>query len=50
MTTTEVLLGDGDADTMDTSSDFLDDAMSCVGYDTPCQILGDDSEEVVDES
>ena len=35
---------------MDTFDNILDDAMSCTRYDTPCQILGDDSEEVLDES
>lgn len=35
---------------MDTSGDLLDDAMSCTGYDTSSQILGDDFEEVLDES
>lgn len=38
--------GDVDAVGMDTS----DDAMSCTGYDTPYQILGDDSEEIFDQS
>ena len=35
---------------MDMSDDLFDDAMSCVGYNTPFQILGDDSKEVLDGS
>lgn len=50
VTAVETLLGDGDVDSVDTSGDLLDDAMICIGYDTPCQILGDDSYEILDES
>ena len=46
----EALLGDIDVDSMDTSDDLLDDAISCTGYDIPCHILGDDFEEILDGS
>ena len=46
----EALLGDGDADSMETSDDFSNNAISFNGYDAPCHILGDDSKEVLDES
>lgn len=36
VTPAEALLGDGDADSMDTCDDLLDDGMSCTEYDTPC--------------
>ena len=42
--------GDVNADSMDTFDDSFNDAMRCIGYDTPCQILGDDFEEVLDGS
>ena len=46
----EVLLGDVDANSMDTSDDTFDDAMSCIGYDIPCQLSTDDFEDVLDGS
>ena len=44
------LLGDVDTNSMDTSNHLFDDVMSCTEYDTPCQILGDDSKKVLDGS
>lgn len=35
---------------VDTFGDLLDDVMICTRYDTPCQMLGDDSYEIRDES
>ena len=35
---------------MDTSGDLLDDVMICIRYDKSCQILSDDSYEILDES
>ena len=46
----EALSNDADTHSMDTSSDPFEDVMSCIEYDIPCQILGDDSEKVLDWS
>ena len=35
---------------MNISDDPFDDTMSCTRYDIPCQLLGDDIEEVLDGS
>lgn len=41
----EISRGDVGADSIDTSDDTFEDAVSCIGDDTPCEMLGDDCEE-----
>ena len=42
------MLRDVDRKSMDTFDDLLDNVMSWIGYDIPCHLLSDDSEEVLD--
>lgn len=41
----EILATDVDADSIDTSDDTFEDAVSYIGDDAPCEMLGDDCEE-----